>query len=59
MVFPRAANGAWNFTGLNRVTLRGQQPLAESQEKRANELWMKKNLAEKVTCTREGDYLLQ
>lgn len=53
LVFPLVTNGAWNFTGFNRVTLRGQQCLAELQEKKANKLWTEKNLAGKV-----GRYLL-
>lgn len=54
LVFPLATNGAWNFTGFNRVTLRGQQCLAESQEKKANKLGIEKNLAGKVTCRQFG-----
>lgn len=54
LVLPRAANGAWNFTGFNRVTLRSQQPLAESREKKANKLWMEKNPAGEVTRRQFG-----
>lgn len=35
--------------GISQVTLRSQQCLVESQEKKASKLWMERNLAGKVT----------